>query len=731
MSVHKDKKNTHKEIDQSIFQEIMKKWTAVNDVEKDQREMAIDDALFAHVAGSQWSQNDRNTRKNKPMYEINKIAPAINLVVGTQRQNEVAMKVRALGGGATKKLAETYNGLMRNIENRSKFENIQNAAFKELATGGYGAWQLTTGYANDQTFDQDISIKFIPSAANSVYYDNGSIEENFRDANWCFVIADIPVAQFEKDYSDAIQATFDSDDNGYHNDWCNVDKNTVRVADYYTKEPITLDLILMSNGKTYEDNEKFETILDELREQQITEVNRRKVKTHKVFHYRVSGAEILEDKKEWAGKFIPVIMPLGYNLWIDGIRYVRGIVRNSKDAQRLYNYGRSAIVEAANLAKKDPLWMTAEQAKGFEGEIGKDKSIQLYNSVPNQPPPFRTGSPSVQSALIEQSNQASDDVKTTTGFFDPSLGNNPANQSGRAILAQQQQGDLGTFELADNLVKGIEYTAEQLIDLLPRVYDTPRQEMIISPDGTEEFVSINETVFDQDQQKEVILNDLSVGQYSVVASNGASYSTKRSENLNNLISLGSNDPRFARASSDLIASNLDTTFSDELTKRLRKPMLAEGIIEPNEEELQKMQDQQAAQQGPSEVEQLLIEEQKLKLGNLAAEQDIKVAEFNKINAETNKIMMDTNKSIADVDKTINETIQAGGQTISQFAPMVVEDNLAIVHDNLKEESPLHNEEEFIQDEQLIQQPELIQEELIEQPINQDPLNDLDLQNQQI
>lgn len=711
---------------QKIFDEIMKRWEAVNNVEKDQRELAINDALFAHVKGKQWSDEESKKRGGKPKYEINKVAAAINLVVGTQRQNEVSMRIRPLGDGATKGVSETLSGLSRNIENRSKFENIQNAAFKELVTGGYGAWQITTGYSNDRSFtgNQDIAIKFIPSAANSVYFDNGSVEDDYRDAKWCFKIADIPVDEFKKLYPKASATTFDTNTD-YHQDWCDTEKNTVRIADYYTKEPIKIEIVLMSDGKTHEVNEEFEKIVDELKVDNIVEVNRKTIKTHKVFIYKVSGAEILESKKEWAGIHIPIIMVLGYNQWINGIRYVRGITRNSIDAQRLYNYSRSAIVEAANLAKKDPLWMTPNQAKGFENEIGKDKPIQLYNPEAGAPPPFRTGAPSVQSALIEQANQASDDVKTTTGFFDPSLGNNPANQSGKAILAQQQQGDLGTFELADNLVKGIAYTAEQLIELLPKIYDTPRVEIIINPDGKEEIVEINTTVFDTDSKQNVTINDLSLGQYGVVASNGASYATKRSEMLNTLVSLATNDPQFAQVSGDLIAKSLDFPFADELTKRLRKPLVANGFADPNEEELQKIQEQQGAQQESSVIEKLLVAEQQLKVSNLAADQDIKTAEFNKINAETNKIIMDTNKSIADADKTINETIQAGGRPISPLAPMVVEDNLSIVHDSLEEQSPLHNEDGFIEN------APPIQEALAEQPLIQEPLNDLDLRNQQI
>jgi hypothetical protein len=688
-------------INQDKFSEIMANWDAVNDTEKDQRELAVEDSLFAHVAGAQWDDNAQKARAGKPMYEINKVAPSINLVVGTQRQNKIGMKVRPLNNGATKEIAKTFNGLHRNIENRSKFENIQNTAFKEVVTGGYGAWQLSTGYSNDQSFEQDISIQSISSACNSVYFDVGSTEDNHKDANWCFVLADIPLSEFRNKHPDAIESTLDSQNNSnYHTGWCG--KDSIRIADYWCKEPKDIKLLLLSDGQTIELNDKTQKIIDELASKQITVIKERVIKSHKIVHYKISGAEILEEKKEWAGKHIPVVMTYGYNIIIDGIRYVRGIVRMAKDSQRIYNYSRSAIVEATALAKKDPTWLNAKEVAGFEGEVGKDKPIQLYNQVPDGRGPIRTGAPSIQSSLIEQANQASDDVKVTTGFFDPSLGNNPANQSGKAILAQQQQGDLGTYELTDNLVKSVEYTAELLIDLLPRIYDTPRQENIINEDGSEEIVPINTTIRDKESGKDIIVNDLSLGQYGVVASNGASYATKRTEMLNTLVSLGSNDPQFAQVSGDLLAKNLDFPFAEDLSDRLRKPMIANGIIEPNEDEIKKMQEN-APQPDPTEL--LNKEIIKMQAEKIAVEVDNLILDGEKTKAEIAKTYADTNKSFADASK--NSTRETPSEIEAQEKAADAANTII---------------EETFEEDEIIEQP---------QQLNQDGLNTNNLQNQRI
>lgn len=696
-----------------IHEIAMKRSEETFEATRDMREQGLEDVRFAYVNGAQWDDDAIKRRKNKPRYEINKIAPAIRQVTGNQRQNTISMKVRPVRDGATQELADIYNGIIRNIENRSKFSNIINNAFKEVCSSGYGAWQITTGYVNDQTFEQDISIKPIKSAVSSVYWDASSTDENNRDANWCMVVSDIPVSAFESKYPKAQKVAIESGQiKNYHKDWCN--GNNIRIADYYVREPISIILGELTDGRIVEIDDKFEKIRDELATQNIFVERTRKKKTHKVVHYKISGAEILEGPKEWAGKEIPVVSVYGYNIWIDGKHYVKGMVRDAKDSQRIYNYGSSAKIEITALSKKDPFWMTKEQAKGHERRLGEDKTIQFYNPDPKAPnPPTRTGAPAVQSALIEQVRQSDEDIKSTTGLFAPSLGDNPNQQSGRAILAQQRQGDTGTYELIDNLVKGVERSAEILIDTIPRVYDTERKERILKEDGQSELVDINQTIIDEQTGEEIVLNDISVGVYDVVASNGASYQTKRTEAVNVLTQLAAENPIMGQVVLDLIAKSLDFPFAEELTERIRKVMLSQGVIEPNEKELEKIQQSQPQQ--PSLAEQLQLQRVQLELQSLAADVDQKELEHRLTEVKIQNEIAETQKTLTDVSKSkaeINEDMQG----LDQIVPVFTEDELIARQNNID----LFNQE-FV-DESVI-------EGLNQSSIN--PTQDENLQNQQI
>jgi hypothetical protein len=64
-------------------------------------------------------------------------------------------------------------------------------------------------------------------------------------------------------------------------------------------------------------------------------------------------------------------------------------------------------------------------------------------------------------------------------------------RSGKAILAREQQGDTGTYHYVDNLARAIRHITRQIVDLIPKIYDTQRIARIIGVDGEVGMVKIN------------------------------------------------------------------------------------------------------------------------------------------------------------------------------------------------------------------------------------------------
>ena len=648
--------------DQQIHAEAISRFNQIED--KHQRKQAIEDMKFTHVDGGQWDENARTKRANRPRFTVNRVAGAVAQIVGDQRQNRTSIKVRPVSSGADEKTAKIFNGLIRNIESLSKATNSYDAAFDEAVTGGFGGWRVLTEFNDDDIFEQDIKIQPINSAASSLYFGD-SKEYDKRDAKYAFVITKMPVHEFKSKWPKHSATSFEqtSLNNTTCNDWFQGD--FVRVAEYWKKIPVTKQIALLSDGRVINSDEEKE-VLDELAQQSITVIKTREVKSHKVVMYIMNGNELLEPKKDWAGKHIPLVPVFGKVHHIEGKTFIKGMVRDAKDPQRIYNYETSQAIETSALTPKDPYWMSKEMAAGHETQLKtfnkKNQPFMFYNPDPKHPgPPTRTGAPSLQQSTLAMIAQASQDIHATTGLEPASLGNVPELKSGKAIQAQQAMGDRGAFIYSDNLQKSIQYTGEILVDLIPRIYDTSRTVRVLNVDGSSELVKINQednrinqTVEDNQTGEKVIVNDLTLGKYDVITDSGPSFLTKRTETAEQLIQLMQTVPMFQQLIPDLVARNLDINDNEEITKRLRKQMISQGIVEPTDEEVEELGLNKPQQ--PDPMQMALLENVQMSTQDLMSK--IENTDADTVSKQV-KAQQDTAKTVDILVKTMLEKVKAG------------------------------------------------------------------------
>ncbi len=640
----------------TIHKEALERFEEVENAESDQRSLAIEDARFAHAEDGQWEESAIERRKDRPRYTLNRVAGALDQVNGDQRQNRTQIKVRPQTGGK-KEIAKIKMGLIRSIENISDAVSIYDSASDENVTGGYGGWRVLSQFTNDDSFEQELIIAPIKSAASSLYLDNSAQKYDKRDAMWGFYLRDMAMGKFKKEYPDASITDFSQSqyNSGVCTGWFR--ENIVRLAEYWRVEMVNTEIALLSDGRVIDLKEE-QAVLDELAEKGITILKTRKSKKRRVESFIMNGAEILEGPMAWAGKYIPLVPVYGRTYNIQGKDYIRGMVRIAKDPQRIYNYSTSTAIEATALTPKDPIWITAKQAKGHEPALksfnNTNSPFMIFNADPENPgAPQRTGAPAFQQALIQQQSQASMDVYATTGIQPPSLGLNPEMQSGKAIIAQQKMGDRSTFVFSDNLHKSIKFTGDILEDLMPKIYDRQRVLTILNFDGTTEEVEINagaldgfnKPVIDKETGKQVIVNDLSAGKYETYIEAGPSFTTLRQESAQQLIDLTTGSPRFEALASDLIAKNLDILESEELTQRIRAQMIQEGIIKPTDEEIEELGLGQEQQPSPEQL--ALLENLQMQTAKLMAEVENTNADTDNKDAKTLQTNMASQKSAMD------------------------------------------------------------------------------------
>lgn len=636
-----------------------------------QRNHGLEDIYFAHVEDKQWDDFAIKRRKGRPRYTINKIAPALREVESDYKQNRVELTTIPKNDDA-KEVNDTMQGLVRHIMNTQEAMLAKDNAFSYTAAAGMAGWRIVTKYEDEESFDQMIEIEPIWQPLNSMWLDPFGKHPFGKDSRYGFVIADWDKEVFEAKYPEASTASFDDPTlKRLQQAWYPSNAEKVRVAEYFVREPFKREVVRLSDGRVIDATKFAETEL-QLASEGIRALKRKTVKDFKVIRYKMNGSQMLEEPREIPSKYIPLVRCLGYYKWIDSRLYWHGLVRNSRDSQRLYNYAVSAGIEITALAPKNKILATPAMTKGFEREFAginvSNSPVVRFNPDPKFPngPKELSFSQSPNAALVQQQQQAELDIQATIGRRAPAQGEAPSDRSGRAILALQRQSDQSTFTLMDNIAQAEKYTGEILLDMIPRVIDTERQLRILGMDEQEEIVTVNQTVIDPQTHEKVIVNDLAQGKFDIQAKVGPAFESKRSEAINILSTLAEN-PQMAPMLTDLIAKNLDFPFAEELEKRIRKTMIAQGIVTPTEEEAEELapsQEQQQQAQAQQQIQMMVMAEQ---LRGLKLQNDNFQVNIDKINADTQLKIQSAGKEDAGIEKTYADAYKSLVDSIAKKA----------------------------------------------------------------
>ena len=621
----------------------------------DSREDELDDLRF--MAGSpdnqyQWPADVLATRGSiqgqtinaRPCLTINKLPQHVRQVTNDQRQNRPAGKVIPVDSQADPEMAEIFEGMVRHIEYISDADVAYDTACDNQVTFGEGYIRILTEYCDENTFDQDIKIGRVRNSF-SVYMDPTIQDPCGADAKWCFITEDISRDEYGRLFPDAapittIQAQGVGDQSLAM--WFN--ESLIRIAEYFYIEESLQTLNMYPGGVTAFQGSPEAKQLEMMG---LQPVRTRRANRKQVKWIKTNGYEILEES-DWAGKHIPVVRVIGNEFEIDGRVYVSGLVRNAKDAQRMYNYWVSQEAEMLALAPKAPFIGYGGQFEGYEHqwktanttnwpylEVNPDVTDGNGSTLPL---PQRAMPPMAQQGLIAAKMGAADDIKATTGQYDSSIGATSNERSGKAILARERQGDTGTYHFVDNLARAVRYVTRQIVDLIPKIYDTQRVARIIGLDGETKMVQIDPNqpmpVRKIQDQSGVVVQKIynpSVGKYDVRVTTGPNYMTKRQESMEAMAQILQGNPNLWAVAGDLFVKNMDWPGAQEMAARLARtidPKLLED--EDDSPALQAANQQiQAMGQEMNQLHQMLMQ-----VNQSMEAQELRIKEYD---AETKRI----------------------------------------------------------------------------------------------
>lgn len=600
--------------DEKLIEEVQKRFARCVDRESDARQLWKADLRFANGDPDnkfQWDEAMWKAREQdkRPYLTINKVKQHNRQITNDARQNKPCVRVYPVDDGADKETAEIFNGVIRHIEANSSADTAYDTAGEFAVDAGLGYWRVTTGYADDTTFDQEIFIKAVKNPLN-VYLDPDIQEVDGSDARFGFFFEDISKEEFEQRYPDAEAISWPLEGGS---DW--MTKDTIRLAEYYklveTKDTLCLDA---NSGESFllstiEDKEVAKAI------KAAPEFRKRPVNKRSVKWYLIAGTQVLQTT-DWLGRYIPIVRVVGDEVEIDGKVQRKGHTRAMKDAQRMYNYNSSAAIEYGALQTKTPIITTAEAIEGYEAMWERANTQNLpylpYNANDEQgnalPMPQRMVAPAPAQLFLQGMQTASEEMKMASGQYDASMGAKSNETSGRAIMARQREGDTATFHFIDNIARAIKFTGKILVDLIPKIYDTERVVRILGEDGSDDKARINpqlqQAMVEQKDQSGKIerIYNLSVGRYDVTVSVGPSYGSKRAEAFQALTELSSRNPQLMQVAGDIVMRAADFPMAEELAERLEKT-LPPGIKDDDDAPEIPPEVQQHIQQMQQELEQ--------------------------------------------------------------------------------------------------------------------------------
>jgi hypothetical protein len=622
-------------------------------------QMAIDADYYDSL---QWTEEEANVlleRGQAPLV-YNEIAPTINWMLGTERRTRIDYKVLPRRKEEAD-IAEVKTKLLKYLSDVNGEPHHRSQAFAKAVKAGMG-W-LEVGIRGDES---DEPIFYRCEDWRFILHDSQALEADLSDARylfrWKWLDQDVAEAMFPERSSLIRQATVsgpeqgeaeDDDDPWYlgarvtepGEDYATVGKyrpydtgamgvvrrDRVKLVECWYREP-TRRQVLRSGpmaGETYDQSnpahqwavENGASIHDSIAMQM------------RVALFCDSGL-LWEDESPYRHGRFPFVPVWGYRRARDNAPYspIR-VMRDSQDSlnkrgsKALWILSSNRIIAEAG-AVEDWEELREEAARPdaiIVHERGKELSIDRDIQLADQ-----------HLRLMDRDALA---IRNGGGVTAENLGRETNADSGKAILARQDQGSVVTTELYDNLRWAVQWAGEMELSLIEQYMTQEKVVRLVGYRGNATFVEVNQV----DPATGQILNDITASKADFVVSQQDYRDSLRMAMFESLFEIvgriAQMQPEIALNLLDLVVEMADIPNRDELVARIRQ---INGQRDPESEPTPEEQQQMAQKAAMEQAQQQLM----------MAQMQASVA---KLEAEVTKLRADQEKSQAE---SINKRLEA-------------------------------------------------------------------------
>lgn len=616
---------------QSRFLRIKAWRKEAGDLQRDNRFAQMVDHDF--YDGDQWTEDDATILRERGQAPLvfNVIKSTIDWIIGTERRTRVDYRVLPREKNDADG-AETKTNLLKFVGDANRFQYARSRAFADAIKSGVGWMEVSV--RSDPT-DEPIYQGY--EDWRNIWYDPLSVEPDLSDARYLFreryVDLDVAMAMFpeRKDvlrasavqsaqYSDSLLIDDVDAERDVYEQGAGVltddTRSRVKLVECWYRQVwsgkiMRGDELGTLNGATFDAANELHGLLAQEGHASVYDAVQMRVRC---MVYCEAG--VLQDAESpYRHNRFPLVPIWGHRKKRGNTPY--GVVRGLIDPQSDLNKRRSKalfILSTNQVVADDDAvddWdEVAEEVARPDGIIRAKKGsrFEIRNVV-------QLAEEHVN--LMQQDRQF---IESTGGVTDEMMGRESNAQSGKAILARQDQGHAVTAELFDNLRMSIQLVGEITLSLIEQYYTDRKVVRVLGDRGQAQYVTINEP-----QEDGSLLNDITARQadFQVDAMNfSASARQAAFESMMNMIGQLGN-PEAALALLDLAVDLSDIPGKDEMVKRIRA-MTGQKDPDQADDDPQRMEEAQAEQGRAQQEAELQAALQQLEI----AERQAKVAKAN-------------------------------------------------------------------------------------------------------
>jgi hypothetical protein len=669
----------------NVHAEAMSEFDTIQSTMRDERLQCLEDRRFYSISGAQWEGNLYEQYLNKPKFEVNKVHLAVMRIINEYRNNRITVDFVSKDGTDDDKMADVCDGLFRSDEQDSGANEAYDNAFEEAVGGGFGAFRLRAVYEDEydeENEKQRIRIEPIYDADTTVFFDLDAKRQDKSDARMCYVLTAMTPDAYREVWEDD-PTTWPKGIEQVAFDWATPD--VVYVAEVYRVEEASelIRIFQTLDGqeekyseKDFEQDPELETMLEAVG---TKEVRQRRVKRRKVRKYIMSGSKVLEDSGYIAGDQIPIIPVYGKRWFVDNVERCMGHVRLAKDAQRLKNMQLSKLGEISALSTVEKPIFTPEQVAGHEMMWSEDNlrnyPYLLLNTVTDANggetlagPVGYTKPPQIPPALAGLLQITEQDMSDLLGKPDAAE-EVVSNISGKAVELIQQRLDMQTFIYMSNMSKAVKRCGEVWLSMARDIVVEPGRKMkSVGLGGELSSIEIGKPMLNPKTGEVEYENDLSNAKFDVAVDVGPASATKRSATVRALLGMIqiAPDPETQQVLTSMAMMNMDGEGIGEVRAYFRDKLIKMGVIQPTEQEGEKLlAEMQAAQQPDPQALylQAAAMEAQAKAGQAQANTEYTLARAEETRAKTVEVLAGIQQkertNVVETAKALQETVATG------------------------------------------------------------------------